>query len=265
MCGTVNPFGIEWKPGIVTLTTPPMDPLDLPSTLLFLGVALVVGLLAYRRPAYGIAALIGFASALIGGVVVIGMLRLRWVVAVRFAAVLLACGLFVGIAILRTGAPAGYFSFDEAPALSTHLGNRTLLWQAAIRLWERSPIVGIGAGNYELELESVGLPGIRTHANSLYLHSLAETGILGFAATILTFVLTLVALIRSRTRLAWVVGGLAATIALAVHQSADDLFLFTKIGSMYWLIVGVAVSLPAIADQISYAQANSSLLAPARM
>jgi len=184
----------------------------------------------------------GIVGAALGVVVVMLVLRPFSSTAWRFAggAVLLA-GIAIAIA-LRAGVPAGYFSLDQATSSSDHLANRGQLFRAAIALWRTSPALGVGAGNYELDLDEVGLHGVRTHANSIYLQSLAEGGVFGLAATLALFAVTIVTLARSGVRRPLVVGALGATVALASHQILDDLFFFPKVASAYWLVVGVAVA-----------------------
>ncbi|HEY0613057.1 MAG TPA: O-antigen ligase family protein [Candidatus Elarobacter sp.] len=185
---------------------------------------------------------LGFLGALVAAGIVVGAMRLRPALALRIGAAMLAAGVIVALAVVRAGVPVGYFSVDPAPAASTHLGNRALLWHAALDLWKRSPVIGIGAGNYELELGTAGLPGVRTHANSLYLQSLAETGALGLAATVALFVVVVLVLVRSGARGAFAAAMLGATVALALHQVADDVFFFTKVGTMFWLTLGLAAA-----------------------
>lgn len=129
------------------------------------------------------------------------------------------------------------------------LGTRTDLWRAAWSLWRSHPLLGIGAGNYELEIGEVGPEGIRTHANSLYLQSLAEGGILLFAALAALFATVAIALTRyGRSPLA--LGALGATVALTGHQVFDDLFFFPKVGELWWMLVGVAAGTIAASEPL---------------
>jgi len=184
----------------------------------------------------------GIVGAAIGVVVVLLVLRPFSSAAWRFAGVMVLIAAF-GIALaLRAGVPTGYFTLDQATQSADHLGNRSQLYRAAIALWRTSPVIGVGAGNYELDLDRVGLRGVRTHANSIYLQSLAETGIVGLLATLVLFGVTIVTLARSAVRRPLVVGALGAAVALASHQVFDDLFFFPKVASAYWLVVGVAIA-----------------------
>jgi O-antigen ligase len=184
----------------------------------------------------------GIGGAAIGVVVVLLVLRPIGGTAWRFAGVA-ALVAAIGIAVaLRAGVPAGYFTLDQATQSGDHLANRSQLWRAALALWQTSPVVGVGAGNYELDLGRVGLGSVRTHANSIYLQSLAEGGVIGLVGTVGMFAVTIVTLARSGVRRPLVVGALGAAVALTAHQIFDDLFFFPKVGSAYWLVVGVAVA-----------------------
>jgi O-antigen ligase len=115
-------------------------------------------------------------------------------------------------------------------------------------MWRDRPIFGVGAGNFELDLPQYGVFGVRTHANSWYLQSLAEGGIVLLVATI-ALIATIVAsfagkrvLSQLRNRSPWVLAAFASTIALALHQFADYLVFYPKVGGAWWLLIGIAAA-----------------------
>jgi O-antigen ligase len=133
------------------------------------------------------------------------------------------------------------------------VGNRSELWHAAWQMWRARPFLGVGAGNFELALPAYGVWGVRTHANSWYLQSLAEGGILLFAAT-LGLLAAIVAsltgarpLERLRRGSPWTVAALGATLALALHQTVDYLVFYPKVGGGWWLLLGTAAAALAAA------------------
>ncbi len=129
---------------------------------------------------------------------------------------------------------------DESSA-ENGLASRGVLWRAAWRMFARDPALGVGAGNYEFLTPTVGLIGVRTHANSVYLQSLAEGGVALFATTVWIFVAAFVTMFRAR-RSALTVGVAAGTLALAVHEIFDTLTFFPKVGDLWWLVLGAGAA-----------------------
>ncbi|MBV8530915.1 MAG: O-antigen ligase family protein [Candidatus Eremiobacteraeota bacterium] len=143
----------------------------------------------------------------------------------------------------------GLIRASLAPSLyAGGVGNRSELWHAAWRMWLARPLFGVGAGNFELLLPAYGVLGVRTHANSWYVQSLAEGGVLLFAATVVMLVVIVVSLIDKRPpqrwkyRSPWIVAALGSTLALAFHQTVDYLVFFPKVGGAWWLLIGIAAA-----------------------
>ncbi len=90
----------------------------------------------------------------------------------------------------HTGAPAARFVSVAQNADEGGTGSRPILWSAAIRMVRAHPLLGVGAGNFELQLPHYGArANVRTHANSLYLEAFADGGIvLGFATLLVAMV-----------------------------------------------------------------------------
>ncbi|MBV8148154.1 MAG: O-antigen ligase family protein [Candidatus Eremiobacteraeota bacterium] len=138
---------------------------------------------------------------------------------------------------------ANVFRVSFESAYAGGVGNRAELWLAAWKMWSAHPLLGIGAGNYELELPLYGVMGVRTHANSWYLQSLAEGGLLLFAATIALIASSIATFARGiRAASPWAVAALAATIALALHQIGDYLVFYPKVGEAWMVLLGLAAA-----------------------
>lgn len=122
------------------------------------------------------------------------------------------------------------------------VGNRGELWRAAWHFFLSSPLTGIGAGNYELQLAGAGVYGVRTHANSWYLQSLAEGGLIHFAAVVAFIATTLRALWGGMRGNAWSCAAFAATIGLSLHQVVDYLVFYPKVGGPWILLIALGVA-----------------------
>ena len=177
----------------------------------------------------------GIVAALIAGAVVLIVTRPSRRVGLGFAAgAVVVAGILVTLG-LAIGLEARFFSFAEVPQ-PDHLGTRAILWSAALELWRSSPLVGIGAGNFEFDLGMVGHPEVRTHANSLYLQALSEMGLVGFAATLYLIWTVISTFARSFSRRPLLIGIFAGNIALALHQIFDYMWFFPKVG-IFWAIL----------------------------
>lgn len=152
-----------------------------------------------------------------------------------------AAGLFVLVLYGSTSLLARFSSVAEVER-SGGVGTRGQLWHAAWQLWRQHPWLGIGAGNFELEISRVGPAGIRTHANSLYLQSLVEGGAPLLAATLATVAASVLTFARGPLREPLVLGALAASVGLAAHQVFDLLVFYPKVGGMWWIVLGLGVA-----------------------
>lgn len=182
----------------------------------------------------------GIVAGLVGAALVVAMTRPPRRIGYRFAigalglvAVLVTLGFAVGL-------ESRFFSLAEVPQ-PDRLGTRAVLWSSALELWKSSPLTGVGAGNFEFDLGMVGHPDVKTHANSLYLQALAETGLVGLVATLGMIVTLITTFARSFSRRPLVIGVFAANVALAMHQVFDYLWFFPKVGIFWSLLLALGV------------------------
>jgi len=120
------------------------------------------------------------------------------------------------------------------------VGTRNELWVAAWTLFVQHPLTGVGAGNFEFLPSSVGLHNVQTHANSLWLQTLAEQGLVGLFALIVLITVVVREMLAGMSR-SWLCrAAFIATVCLLLHQVFDDLLFFPKIGLLWWLLLGAA-------------------------
>ena len=182
----------------------------------------------------------GIVAALAAFAVVLIVTRPTRRVGLSFAAGAAVVGAILVTLGLSIGLEARFFTVAEV-SQPDHLGTRAILWAAAIELWRTSPLVGIGAGNFEFDLGMVGHPEVQTHANSLYLQALSETGLIGFAATLYMLWTLFATFARSFSRRPLLIGIFAGNIALALHQIFDYVWFYPKVGVFWAILLAIGV------------------------
>jgi O-antigen ligase len=161
----------------------------------------------------------------------------------RLAALILSAAVS-GLVISCSYTPRAlaYFISASHEAAPGRIGTRTMLWSAAITLWERRPILGIGAGNFEDSIGSAGVPNVKTHANNVYLQAVVEGGLPLLFATVGVLLAPLMLFRRMARQDAILAAALATVCGFAVHGLLDDLWFFPKVATMWCLLVGIAAA-----------------------
>ncbi len=182
-----------------------------------------------------------------GAVALIGLCYLaprRKTVAVLLIASILAAGLGLTLAYLGDLDADRYKDVDDFT-----LESRIAMWGAATVIFLQHPILGAGVGTFRFRFHPY-VPGIRDDldAHNLYLHTLAETGIIGFLIFFITmwgFFRRGVKLSKRKDDLGLIVGMavMGALAALMAHGLVDYIFLVSpQFGALFWMLLGMSIT-----------------------
>ena len=205
----------------------------------------------HQRLWYGILALLGFAGFLVtfsrGAVVALlisGLLSLRLIYRsgfrLRHAVVILVFIALIG-AIFPQEIALGAYDFVENK-ISVGDESRMELWQKAISVFQKHPIIGIGPGQFVNYSDEIGYNNSRLGAHSIYLQTLAESGVLG---TMPIFALMIVSLRRFYMLASASVDPVQAAIwigmlAAMIHNAVDTIFWSPQFQVLFWLMTAIA-------------------------
>jgi O-antigen ligase len=159
--------------------------------------------------------------------------------------------LLIGGVLMAALALILFFGLVRAPWVEEDqsAAMRLLFWGVAVTLFLRSPVVGVGYGNFR---DLYSLPGIASgvfDVHNLYLQLLSETGIIGlvsFCSLIVLVVRRCLCNLRGEGHdLRTIVNfaAMGAVVALLLHGFVDFLFIVSpQFTALFWLILGLVVA-----------------------
>lgn len=161
----------------------------------------------------------------------------------RVASIILAAA--VGALFITSQYTPGALAYLTSTSQGSNTGNvatRPVLWAAAVELWQRHPLLGLGAGNFEDSLPLVRIRDVKTHSNNVYLQAVVEGGLPLLCATLALIFAPLFLLRPFVRRNAALAATFAAVCGFAIHGLVDDLWFFPKVTTMWCLFIGIAAA-----------------------
>ena len=146
------------------------------------------------------------------------------------------------------------FGIERIQMIGTDFGIRTKIYGIGLSLFEQSPLLGIGHGMYRIEATAIRddswAASYLVDAHQLYLHVLAETGVVGFIGFFGMVLVCLVFLVREvrKTRDDETLDAIALRILLFVVVAYLALGLFhfplhhAPVALMFWFVLGLTSS-----------------------
>jgi hypothetical protein len=186
--------------------------------------------------------LCGYRAAILGaglGVMVVGVCQRRF-----FRGVLMVLFLAASALALYVAQPAIFDPvLSRFQTINEDRGSERLdIWEGALRMFEESPWLGVGSDNFKFGVKRYYGEEILSH--SIYVATLVELGVVGFALLLWWIYTLLKKTWRSEDRV-WV-------FPLLVVQLFQAAFLHQFYFSCFWLVLGLAEgALPARARGVS--------------
>ena len=114
-------------------------------------------------------------------------------------------------------------------------------------MWRERPVLGVGPDGFrELYGGYLGTRELdsRVNANSLYVETLADLGLVGMAALLFVFATLARAVARGLRQLSepgrkLVLGSAAALLAFALHGLVDSVLAFNGLHALFWIHAGL--------------------------
>jgi O-antigen ligase len=177
-------------------------------------------------------------GALAAMVLVIGVVatRLRPGSAAAVGVAAVAVVVVVTVVLAVESAPETRAQSIAEQALSER---RTALWQDALDLVVREPVLGVGPGNFSVLSPTAVFDPDTSETHSLYLQQAAETGLPGVVLVLGLLIWAYVGMARSGRGPPLAVVGVAGLTAFAIHAAVDYVAHFPVVVATAAYLVGL--------------------------
>lgn len=179
--------------------------------------------------------------ALLAGMVVTGLFRSRWLIAVALF-IVLSWQSFLPVSV-QERINMTTEDVAEGQQLDSSAQDRLVLWHDALELFKRNPVTGTGFDTYS----SMGRVGGYRDTHNYYVKVLAEMGIIGlllYLSLLWTMGQTGVALFRAASDPFWrgvALGFIAMMGSIVVANLFGDRWTYQQLNGYLWILLGCVI------------------------